>query len=61
MARLDSTGCLRRMRGRLGQAMIEFIAVMGMTLGVALILFLFLGTFLEFAYRGLRLVALEYP
>ena len=35
--------------------------VMAATLGVALTLFLFLGTFLEFAYRALRLVALEYP
>jgi hypothetical protein len=41
--------------------MLEFVAVMGMTLGVALMLFLFLGTFLEFAYRTLRLVSLEYP
>lgn len=61
MARPHSIAGLRTSRGRRAQAMIEFVAVMGMTLGVVLVLFLFLGTFLEFAYRGLQLVALEYP
>lgn len=61
MARPDKIPGQRGGNGRRAQAMLEFVAVMGMTLGVALVLFLFLGTFLEFAYRGLRLVSLEYP
>ncbi len=43
------------------QATLEFVVIVGVTLGVVLMLFLFLGTFLEYAHRILRLVALEYP
>ena len=44
-----------------GQAMVEFVVVMGTLLATLAILMLFLGTFREYGTRVLNLVGSEYP
>ena len=48
-------------RWRSGQAMVEFVVVMGTMLATVAILMLFLGTFREYGTRVLNLVGSEYP
>ena len=50
-----------RARGRSGQALLEYFIVFAMTLGVLVMLALFLGVFKEWGNRVLQLVASEFP
>lgn len=48
-------------RRKRGQALTEFVVVMGMLLATGTILALFLYTFREYSGRVLQLLAAEYP
>ena len=50
---------VRRSTG--GQAMVEYVVVTGMTIGVLLVLAVFLFAFKEAGARVLDLIAYEYP
>jgi hypothetical protein len=48
-------------KAKRGQAMVEFVVVMGMLLSAVAIMMVFLGTFREYGTRVLNLVGSEYP
>ena len=57
---LKTHGGARR-RGCGGQVMAEYVTVLGLFLGVALLLALLLAVFSEYGWRVISLVGLEYP
>ncbi len=44
-----------------GQAMLEFVVMLAMMLGVSFALFMFLGPYSEYVWRILTVIGLEYP
>jgi hypothetical protein len=55
------TGRVGRRRSRAGQAMMEYVVLTGLLLGVLVVLAVFLYAFKEFGGRILDLIAYEYP
>lgn len=48
-------------KAKRGQAMVEFMVVMGVLLATVAIMTVFLGTFREYGTRVLNLIGSEYP
>ena len=49
------------MKNENGQAMVEYVVMLGLFLGIIAILMLFLGAFTEYGWRLYTLVGLDYP
>jgi hypothetical protein len=51
----------RRRRRTAGQSLIEYVVVLGVFVGIALVLLFFLSFFMGHGWRILHLIGLEYP